>query len=98
MAPILAPILGTNSLGEHISLKMGRFPSFQPRFKLFQGHVLSYQMSSTPGRFVWDRTFTAARTDLLHSCPFQLSFSLESTLARVKASKRGAKCYPRGDY
>jgi hypothetical protein len=34
---------------------------------------------------------TIARTDLLHNCPFQLSFSWESALARVKASKRGAK-------
>jgi hypothetical protein len=44
------------------------------------------------------RTFTVARTDLLYNCPFQSSFSWESTLARVKASKRGAKLYPRGDY
>jgi hypothetical protein len=44
------------------------------------------------------RTFTVARTDLLHNCPFQLSFSWESNPARVKASGRGAKCYPRGGY
>jgi hypothetical protein len=44
------------------------------------------------------RTFTVARTDLLHNCPFQLSFSWELTPACVKASKRGAKLYLRGDY
>jgi hypothetical protein len=41
---------------------------------------------------------TVARTDLLHNCPLQLSFSCESNLARVKASGRGAKFYPRGEY
>jgi hypothetical protein len=44
------------------------------------------------------RTSTGARTDYFHYCPFQLSFSWGSTPARVKASKRGAKLYPRGDY
>jgi hypothetical protein len=44
-------------------------------------------------------TFTVAQTDLLYyNSPFQLSFSWESTPARVEASYRGAKCYPRGDY
>jgi hypothetical protein len=42
MAPILAPILGVHFLGEHISLKKWDLPPFKPRFKLFQGHVLSY--------------------------------------------------------
>jgi hypothetical protein len=32
------------------------------------------------------------------TCPFQLSCSWESTPACVKASGRGAKCYPREDY
>jgi hypothetical protein len=41
------------------------------------------------------RTFTVARTGLLHNCPFQLSFSWELAPARVKASGRGAKCYLR---
>jgi hypothetical protein len=42
MAPILAQILGEHFSGEHISLKNETFlPPFQPRFKLFQGHVLS---------------------------------------------------------
>jgi hypothetical protein len=32
------------------------------------------------------RTSTGARTDYFHYCPFQLSVSWESNLARVKAS------------
>jgi hypothetical protein len=42
MVPILAPISGIH-FGEHISLKKWDvLPPFQPRFKLFEGHVLSY--------------------------------------------------------
>jgi hypothetical protein len=44
------------------------------------------------------RTFTVARPYLLYLGPFQLSVSWESNPARVKASGRGAKFYPRGCY
>jgi hypothetical protein len=44
------------------------------------------------------RTFTVACPYLRNNFPFQLSFSWESNLARVKASGRGAKFYPRGCY
>jgi hypothetical protein len=43
-------------------------------------------------------SLSLARPYLLNNCPFQLSFSWESNPARVKASGRGAKCYPREEY
>jgi hypothetical protein len=39
--------------GAYFPQKWDVLPPFQPRFKLFQGHVLSYQVKSTPGWFLW---------------------------------------------
>jgi hypothetical protein len=44
------------------------------------------------------RTFTGARTDYFLIALNMWFVSWESAPARVKASKRGAKLYPRGDY
>jgi hypothetical protein len=99
MAPILAPIFwGTFFGGSYFPQKWVLLPPFQPRFKLFQGHVLSYQVDSTPGRFVWATpSLLLARTYFIIA--LNMSFvSWESTPARVKASEKGAKLYLRGDH
>jgi hypothetical protein len=44
------------------------------------------------------RTSTGARTDYFIIALNMCFVSWESNPARVKASKRGAKLYPRGDY
>jgi hypothetical protein len=94
MAPILAPLLGVHFFQGHISLKNGTFcPLFSHDSTFYKDTCLLIRKKKRR-LFCMGRTFTVARTDLLHSCPFQLSFSWESNPARVKASGRGAKCYP----
>jgi hypothetical protein len=91
MAPILAPLLGVHFFQGHISLKNGTFcPPFSHDSTSFKNMCLLIYRKKR--RLICiGRTFTVARTDLLHNCPFQLSFSWESTPARVKASGIGAK-------
>jgi hypothetical protein len=97
MAPILAPILGVHFWGDHISLKNGIFcPLFSHDSSSFKGTCFLIRLIVLLDALYGPHLH--CRSDLLLNCPFQLSFSWESTPARVKASGRGVKCYPRGDY
>jgi hypothetical protein len=84
MAPISAPISGVNFFGGIFPSKMGRFAPF----------LASIQAISKTRVFL----YTGARTDYFIIALNMCFVSWESTPARVKASKRGAKMYPRGDY
>jgi hypothetical protein len=98
MAPLLAPILGAYFWGEHISLKNGTFCPFLATVQALST-TRAFLLSENEQKLLcMGRIFTAACPYLVNNCPFQLSFSWESNLARVKASGRGAKCYLRGCY
>jgi hypothetical protein len=77
---------------------MGPFAPFLATFQALSRTRVFLLSENERNLLCMGRTFTVARTDLLHNCPFQLSFSWESNPARVKASERGAKCYPCGCY
>jgi hypothetical protein len=99
MAPILAPILGVHFLKGHFSLKNGTIcPLISHDSSSFKDTCFLTKSENERKMLCMGRTFTIARPYLLNNCPFQLSFSWESNPARVKASERGAKCYPRGCY
>jgi hypothetical protein len=77
MAPILAPILGVQFLGEH-TLKMGPFAPFSATIQA---------LSSTRGRFVWTApSLSLARTYFIIDLNMWF-VSWESTPARVKLAK-----------
>jgi hypothetical protein len=98
MAPILAPLLGVHFFsGAYFPQKWDLFPPFSHNSTSFKDTCLLTRKNKQR-LLCMGRTFTVARMDLLHNCPFQLSFTWESNPARVKASERGAKFYPRGDY
>jgi hypothetical protein len=98
MAPILAPLLGVHFFGGKFTSKMGPFAPFLAMIQALSRTRAFLLRENERKLLCMGRTFTVARTDLLHNCPFQLSFCWESNPARVKASERGAKCYPRGCY
>jgi hypothetical protein len=77
---------------------MGRFAPFLATIQALSKKCVFLFNKRSKGCFFIGRTSTGARTNYFHNCPFQLSFSWESNPGRVKASERGAKCYPRGDY
>jgi hypothetical protein len=98
MAPILAPILGVHFLGEHISLKNGTFCPLLATIQRLSKTCAFLFKKRSEGLIVW-----ATPSLLLAPTYFIIALNMwfvswESTPARVKASKRGAKLYPRGDY
>jgi hypothetical protein len=98
MAPILAPIFRVFFWGSIFPSKMGPFAPFSATIQALSRTRAFLPSENERKLLCMGRTFTVARLYLLNNCPFQLSFSWESTLARVKASGRGAKLYPRRDY
>jgi hypothetical protein len=90
MAPISAPILGVSFFGGVSPSKMGRFAPFLATIQAISKICVFLSNKRSEGCFVWATP--------PHYCPFQLSFSWGSNPARVKASKRGAKSYPRWKY
>jgi hypothetical protein len=98
MAPILDPILGVHFWGSIFPSKMGPFAPFSATIQALS-RTCAFLLSENERKLVcMGCTFTVARPYLLNNCPFQLSFSWELNPARVKASERGAKYYPRGCY
>jgi hypothetical protein len=96
--PVMAPILGVHFWGSIFPSKMGPFAPFSATIQALSRTRAFLQSKNEQKLLCMGRTFTVARTDLLHNCPFQLSFSWESNRALVKASERGAKCYLHGCY
>jgi hypothetical protein len=71
----------------HISLKMGPFAPFLATIQALSRTRVFLLSENERKLLCMGRTFTVARTDLLHNCPFQLSFSWVANPARVKASE-----------
>jgi hypothetical protein len=69
MAPILAPLLGVHFWGEYISLKNGTFCPFSATIQALS-RTRAYLLRGNERKLLcMGRTFTVARTDLLHNCP-----------------------------
>jgi hypothetical protein len=98
MAPILAPFWGVHFFGGIFPSKMGRFAPFLATIQRFSKTCAFLFKKKSEGCFVW-----AAPSLVLAPTNFIIALNMwfvswESTPARVKASKRGAKSYPRGKY
>jgi hypothetical protein len=98
MAPILAPILGVHFFQGHISLKNGTFSPLITAIQRLSKTCAFLFKEKSEGCFVW-----ATPSLVLAPTYFIIALNMwfvswESPPARVKASKRGAKSYPRGKY
>jgi hypothetical protein len=98
MAPILAPLWGVHFFRGHISLKMGHIAPFLATIQRLSKICAFLPKKRSEGCFVW-----AAPSLFLAPTYFKIALNMwfviwELTPARLKASKIGAKLYPRGDY
>jgi hypothetical protein len=91
MPPILVPLLGVHFFRGIFPSKMGRFAPFLATIQRLSKTCAFLSKKRSGGFFLW------AVPSLLLSLNMWF-VSWESTPARVKASKRGAKCYPREEY
>jgi hypothetical protein len=96
MAPILAQILGVHFFGGISPSKIEHIAPFLATIQRLSKTCGFLSKKRSEGCFVW-----AAPSLLLAQTYFIIALNMwfvswESNLARVKASERGAKCYPRG--
>jgi hypothetical protein len=84
--------------GMCLLIKLRGFWLWRQYWRQFWGYIFSGAYLPQKCCFVW------AAPSLLRACTYLIIalnmwvVSWESNLARVKASRRGAKCYPRGEY
>jgi hypothetical protein len=87
MAPLMGPKKGFHFFRGHISLRMGPFAPFLATLQALS-KTYAFLLSEKKQRLLcMGRTFTANKLLPLNNSPKQLSVSLGSNLARVKASK-----------
>jgi hypothetical protein len=98
MAPILAPILGVCFFRGHIFLKNRTYCPFLATIQRLSKTRVFLLGEKRRKLLCMGRTFTVARPYHLIIALNMWVVSWESNPARVKASGRGAKFYPRGGY
>jgi hypothetical protein len=98
MAPILAPILGVHFFGGVPPSKMGQFAPFLATIQAISKTCVFLFNKRSEGCFVSDAPPLVLAPTIFIIALNMWFVSWESTPAHVKASKRGAKLYPRGDY
>jgi hypothetical protein len=98
MAPILALILRVHFFGGIFPSKMGRFAPFLATIQRLSKTCAFLSKKKSEDCFVWSAPSLVLAPTYFIIALNMWFVSWESTLARVKASKRGAKSYPRGKY
>jgi hypothetical protein len=96
MAPILAPILGVHFFGGIFPSKMGRFAPFLATIQALSKTCAFLLNKRSEACFVSEAPQLVLAPTIFIIALNMCFVSWESTPARVKASKRGAKSYPRG--